>query len=213
MNPEDAEEYTQALGQITAGAWRQIALANRLGVPQALGLTTEEWVRSRLGGYVRLSPPERREAVAELTAEGLSQRQVAQVLGVDHRTVGRTLGADAPPGDKFEVVAAATSGADAPPDCAPDPVATAMDWTQIAAQDAALRGGRGRTNHVEVPTEKLAVDHLKNLRFHCYAIIQYLQNEEKLVEGIRAGGSMPPIKVFEAILSRARKLSEEQIPE
>jgi transposase len=93
MNRDDAEEYTQALGQVVAGGWRQVALGQRLGVPKALGLTTREWVEDRLGGYVRLALPERREAVAELTEEGLSQRQAADVLGVDDRTVGRDLAA------------------------------------------------------------------------------------------------------------------------
>ena len=91
MNPEDAEEYTQALGQVVSGGWRQIALGERLGVPAALGLSTREWVDQRLGGYVRMSIPERREAVAELAAEGLKQREIADVLGVGVATVNRDL--------------------------------------------------------------------------------------------------------------------------
>lgn len=91
MERDDAEEYTQALGQVVAGGWRQIALGERLGVPDALGMTTREWVDRRLGGYVRLSIPERRDAVQELVAEGMSQRQAGDVLGVDQRTVGRDL--------------------------------------------------------------------------------------------------------------------------
>jgi len=93
MNAVDAEEYTQALGQVVAGGWRQVALGQRLGVPQALGLTTTAWVEQRLGGYVRMSLPERREAVKQLTAavedggEGLSTRKAAEVLGVDNATV------------------------------------------------------------------------------------------------------------------------------
>jgi len=95
MDAEDAEEYTQALGQIVAGGWRQIALGERLGVPNALGLTTREWVEQRLGGYVRLNIPERREATAELIAEGMTQKQAGDVLGVDARTVRRDIEADA----------------------------------------------------------------------------------------------------------------------
>ena len=68
ISAEDAEEYTQSLGQIVGGSWRQIAWASRLGIPEALGLSTEDWVQQRLGGYVRLSVSERREAVKELTA-------------------------------------------------------------------------------------------------------------------------------------------------
>jgi hypothetical protein len=99
ITPENAEEYTQALGQITAGAWRQIALAERLGVPAALGLSTREWVDQRLGGYVRLSISERREAVAELTSgeDALSIRGAAEVLGVGKSTVERDLVPDGTP--------------------------------------------------------------------------------------------------------------------
>lgn len=87
MNRQDAEEYTESLGQIVAGSWRQIAWAQRLGVPQSLGLTTKQWVNDRLGGYVKLSMPERREAVLELVAEGESNVAIAEVLGVDEGTV------------------------------------------------------------------------------------------------------------------------------
>jgi hypothetical protein len=95
MSAEDAEEYTRALGQIMSGGWRQIALAQRLGVPEAIGMTTDAWVRERIGGYVRLGLDERREAVKELTdPEGefhLTQRQAAEVLGVAQKTVSRDL--------------------------------------------------------------------------------------------------------------------------
>jgi len=89
VSPEDAQEFTEGLGMIVTGSWRQVALGERLGVPAALGLTTRQWVEERLGGYVRLALPERREAVAELTADGMSQRQVAAVLGVGNGTVAR----------------------------------------------------------------------------------------------------------------------------
>jgi transcriptional regulator with XRE-family HTH domain len=95
MSAEDAEEYTRALGQIMSGGWRQIALAQRLGVPEAIGMTTEAWVRERIGGYVRLGLDERREAVKELTdPDGefhLSQRQAAEVLGIGQASVHRAL--------------------------------------------------------------------------------------------------------------------------
>jgi N6-adenosine-specific RNA methylase IME4 len=89
---EDAEEYTQALGQVVAGGWRQIALGQRLGVPKALGLSTDQWVKERLGGYIKLSVEERRNAVAELKAEGHSQREIAAITGVDEITTARDLG-------------------------------------------------------------------------------------------------------------------------
>lgn len=91
MNRDEAEEYTQALGQVLSGGWRQTLLAERLGVHKALGLTLREWQESRLGGYVRLSVTERRDAVEELTQNGMSQREIADVLGVDAATVNRDL--------------------------------------------------------------------------------------------------------------------------
>lgn len=97
LSRDDAEEYTQALGQVVAGGWRQVALGERLGVPAALGLSTREWVEQRLGGYVRLSIPDRREAVAELAEQGMSTRRIGGVLGVDNATVHRDRVADATP--------------------------------------------------------------------------------------------------------------------
>jgi len=89
MNREVAEEYTEGLAGVFVGGWRLIQTAQKLGVPKALGLTTEDWVRERLGGYTRLAIEERREAVAELTEEGLSTREQAAVLGVGNKTVNR----------------------------------------------------------------------------------------------------------------------------
>lgn len=91
MSRDEAEAFTEALAQIHAGGWRLSMQAWRLGVPQALGLNHEQWVQDCLGGYVRLSIPERREAVAELAEEGLSQREIADVLGVGEATVSRDI--------------------------------------------------------------------------------------------------------------------------
>jgi len=59
-------------------------------IPQALGLSTREWVVDELGGYVRLSVEARREAVAELR-DTLSQRHIADLLGVGHATIVRDI--------------------------------------------------------------------------------------------------------------------------
>lgn len=87
ISPEDAEELTQSLGQIVGGSYRQVATLTRMGVPKALGLSTQEWVDTRLGGYVRMSIEDRREAVKELLDEGFSQRQAAEIIGVAEGTV------------------------------------------------------------------------------------------------------------------------------
>jgi 16S rRNA G966 N2-methylase RsmD len=89
MTPELAEEFTEALGEVVAGGWRQVALGRRLGVPQALGISTAEWVERRLGGYVNMKIGERREAAAELTEEGMSNVAIGEVLGVNEITVRR----------------------------------------------------------------------------------------------------------------------------
>jgi transcriptional regulator with XRE-family HTH domain len=89
ISPAHAEEFTRGLGETVAGSWRLINLARQMGVPQALGLTLEEWVDERLGGYVRLSDAEFHTAVLELRKEGLSQRQIAQVTGFTQTDISR----------------------------------------------------------------------------------------------------------------------------
>ena len=87
MGRNDAEEFTQAIGQSVSGAWRTIALAKHLGVPAALGLSVDEWVNKRLGGYIRMNVEDRRVAVQELKAEGASSERCGKWLGVarNHR--------------------------------------------------------------------------------------------------------------------------------
>ncbi len=92
MKREDAEEFTQSLGQILGGTWRQIAWADRQGIPKVMGYeNTRDWVKEELGGYVQLSMEDRREAVLELTEDGLSTREAAGVLGVGKSTVAEDL--------------------------------------------------------------------------------------------------------------------------
>ena len=91
MTPEDAEEYTQSLGQILDGAWRQASWAIKQGIPSALGLGVEEWGRRIAPRMPRLAIEERREHAAELADEGLSQREIAAALGVSPMTVNRDL--------------------------------------------------------------------------------------------------------------------------
>lgn len=87
MKREDAEDFTRALGQIVGGSWRLIAHAKKQGVPKALGMSVEHWVERHLGGYVRMSVADRREAVKDLAGGGESTRAIGEVLGVDHVTV------------------------------------------------------------------------------------------------------------------------------
>lgn len=97
ITPEDAEEYSQSLAQIGEGWWRQIAWAFRQGMHEALGMSRREWAE-KYHGYFRMPIEERREAVAELASEGMSQPEIADTLGVGLATVNRDLHAnDAPP--------------------------------------------------------------------------------------------------------------------
>lgn len=169
MSAEDAEEYTRALGQIMSGGWRQIALATRLGVPDAIGMTTEAWVRERIGGYVRLGLDERREAVKALTDPSgeyqLTQRQAAEVLGVDQATVSRALRDDAPassdeplpegddaPGDApASPEAAASPSVEAPPENDPQPVvADVRDEIRAGFDEEALAAEQAQARHIEM---------------------------------------------------------------
>jgi hypothetical protein len=82
MNRLQAVEYSESIGQIGAGWWRQIAWAESQGIPKALGMDTHEWVQCYVGGHIKLGQTEFRNAVEELTAQGMSQRRIAAVLGV-----------------------------------------------------------------------------------------------------------------------------------
>jgi len=156
MNQLDAEEFTQSLGQIVGGSWRQIALAKKLGVPKALGLSTEQWVRDRLGGYVRMSVADRRQAVSELAANGDSNREIASVLGVGEATVRRdTAPNDAPESEPAQEIkdlddAAAPNGAPANP----------VDAVAALAADAKVRNAidiaAARSKSEETRAENLA---------------------------------------------------------
>lgn len=97
MTPEDAEEWTQAQAQGIGSQFRFVDLAIKLGVPAALGLSTQDWVNDRLGGYTRLAVPVRRDVHRELASEGMTQREIAQRTGVSAMTVNRDLEADPVP--------------------------------------------------------------------------------------------------------------------
>jgi len=78
----------------------------RLGVPDVLGISTREWVETRLGGYVRMQLEDRPTVHKELTTPeseggmGLSERQAAQVTGADRNTVRKDIGKPRKPVEK-----------------------------------------------------------------------------------------------------------------
>lgn len=87
MNREDAQEWLESLQQVGEGWYRQVALAVRANAHKALGMERREFA-ARIGG--RLIDP--RPAILELHQEGMSQKAIADVLGVsDSDTVRRIL--------------------------------------------------------------------------------------------------------------------------
>jgi len=88
LNEADALEFSESIAAVGQGWWRTIALAIRMGVPETLGLEPREWAE-KYHGYVKMPVLERREAVAELAAEGMTQEEIADTLGVGQATVSR----------------------------------------------------------------------------------------------------------------------------
>jgi 16S rRNA G966 N2-methylase RsmD len=93
MKREDAEEWTQAQAQVGEGWWRANLLADQLGVPAALDLSFDEWMKKRVGARIRLTMEARKIAAIEMKANGESNRKIAKVLGVAEGTVRNDLAA------------------------------------------------------------------------------------------------------------------------
>lgn len=102
LTKEDAEQLTQGAAKVFGGQYQQLAVLRSRGVHKLLGFDDfSEYVHKRIGGYVRMSIEERRQAVKELANDGLSQREVAEVIGVSQSTVQRDLDSYESP-DEFE---------------------------------------------------------------------------------------------------------------
>lgn len=91
ISREDAEEFSLSLQQIGAGWYRQIAWAFRQGIHTSLGMSRREWVQTYYKHLPRLPIEERRDAVAELSEEGMSEREIADTLGISKGTVRNDL--------------------------------------------------------------------------------------------------------------------------
>jgi hypothetical protein len=135
LDEASALEYSQSLAQIGDGWWRQMVWAARQGIPAAMGMTVDEW-RSTYYGHLHLPAPERREAVAELAAEGMKNTEIADVLGVDRTTVGRDKRADAHPEPAPAAQPEGLERADAHPEPAPGQTSLA-DVLAASTADAA----------------------------------------------------------------------------
>lgn len=92
LTKEDAEQLTQGAAKVFGGQYQQLAVLRSRGVHKLLGFDDfSEYVHERIGGYVRMSIEERREAAKELAEQGMSTREIAGVLGVSDTTVHRDL--------------------------------------------------------------------------------------------------------------------------
>jgi len=94
MTADDAAEWSEAIGQVNTGGWRQVVLAVKMGVPQELGLEPAEWAAKYMPELGRVPRKELPEAAKELTDAGLTQREAGAVLGVGQRTIGRAIQPD-----------------------------------------------------------------------------------------------------------------------
>lgn len=87
MKEEDAIEFTGSLTQIVQGSIGLVKKAHDLGIPKAMGFkNTREWVETHFR-YVQMPIEERRLTVKNLTDEGYSTREVADIVGVSNATV------------------------------------------------------------------------------------------------------------------------------
>jgi hypothetical protein len=104
LSEDAAEEFTAALGQVIGGGFRLAEWGHDHGIPDALGLTPEDWAKKKLGGHILLSRAEKVRAVEHLTKKGLTVRDAADALGVPKSTLwdyqqlvrNRTAEAEAP---------------------------------------------------------------------------------------------------------------------
>jgi hypothetical protein len=107
MPKEEALELSQAVGKSFGGNLETAVWAVKHRVAESLGMDVEEWFNTFLGGYVKLEAERRREVVRELSDEGMSPKQIGDVIGVSDDTVRRDVAANAAKtnGDKPDVAA------------------------------------------------------------------------------------------------------------
>jgi hypothetical protein len=217
VTPDEAEEYTQSLAQIMGGGWRQVLWAQQQGIPKALGLSTEDWV-ARLGGYIKLSVPERREAHKELTrprdegGAGLTQREAAEVTGADQATVSRDLKPDADASPEPEPEAEPQVNGEPPlkpdADASPEPEAVPRPELSPAEQQAKEDGKAEReeqARQAELQRQRRVATH--QLCQHVVAVAQ--------MNGMDIGSRYDPAEVLPGraittdILSDARDVLDQ----
>jgi hypothetical protein len=57
-------------------------------------MSAPEWANKDLGGYIKMEALQRREVIKEMSQDGMTQRQIGEVLGISQPTVKRDLDFD-----------------------------------------------------------------------------------------------------------------------
>lgn len=140
---EDAQEWLESLQQVGEGWYRQVALAVRANAHKALGMERREFA-AQIGQ--RMIDP--REAILELHKDGMSGREVADVLGISDNTVRRVLAEEG----LITLPSAAVSGSSASQGAAVSGTAEEVEEDErireledaLADADAEVRGQKKR---------------------------------------------------------------------
>ena len=89
LSEDEAREYSASLGKAATGNWELMDFAiHTLRVPESLDMDAGQWVES-IGGYVRMSIEQRRDAVQALLADGKGNAEISRILGIGEWTVMR----------------------------------------------------------------------------------------------------------------------------
>ena len=99
MTAQDALEKSETLAKLVDGvmttneATEEFVIRARVEEwHRPLGLTFDEWHERYVGARFKRSIEARRDKVIKLAEDGLSQRQIADVVGVSQKTVESRLG-------------------------------------------------------------------------------------------------------------------------
>lgn len=197
LTKEDAEEFVQSAAQHGTAQFRQVALAKKMEVHVALGISLEELVIRMFGGYMKLSITERREAVKELAAQGYTNVDIAKITGVSDETVRR---------DK------ATNVVDAKPDQAQrKPRTTNVDAklkAEIARLTEQLNAEKEKTKSMAVLKTKLNQERKDRQRLENEAMERLAAEQEKKQFDEGVGVSDPDLESKKSILENPDLLDE-----
>lgn len=111
----------------------------------------EDWVRGQ--PKPQLTAGSRRELAAQYVELGMTQREAAAALGVDHRTIGRDVGANAPEESPIRAQLEPELGANAPVPIVPQkerPISQRMTVTEVRQRIRAVQTNLSLLRHGEI---------------------------------------------------------------